>query len=211
MLVELSESECEEIVRKEAKHENVKIVNFNLESFGNYFGFLGEYFRLKIDAVVNDSACEMNFFIKSLPFKNLKQRKMLVETGIFQKEVKLYEKLLMKLSQLSDEENFWCPNAFLFRDDMLVLDDLSLKGYKMLPFQFKFSQPHVEVTLKSLASFHCRSVVYEESPANKSIDDEFGELLFETSVCDITWFHAGLRVKYFTFNQTIKFICNPHI
>jgi hypothetical protein len=191
-MIKLSENECEEIVTKATKSKVVKIKNFKIESFGNYFGFLGEYFRLKIDANVDESDVKLNFFVKSLPLKDLKQRKMLVETGIFLKEVKLYEKLLLNLSEMN--QSFWCPAAFFFRDDLLILDDLSLKGYKMLPFQFKFHTPHVEVTLKSLASFHSCSIAYEDE--KNSIEDEFGKLLFETSVADITWFHAGLRVKF---------------
>lgn len=196
-MIELSGTECERIVRKATGHKNVEIVKFNVESFACYSGFLGEYFRLKIHAAVNDSMCELNFFVKSLPMRDLKQRKMLIETGIFRKEVKLYENLMSELSRFAREEKFWCPNAFIYREDLLVLDDLSLKGFKMLPFQYKFSQLHVEITLKSLASFHCCGIMYEG--AGKSIAREFGQTLFETSVADIPWFHSGLRVILFVF------------
>lgn len=198
MTIELSESECEEIVRRATKNENVKTEKFSVVGCANYNGFLGEYFRLKIDACVNVSRCELNFFIKSLPMRDLKQRKMLVETGIFRKEVKLYENLLLRLSEQSKDGILWCPKAFLFRDDLLVLDDLSLKGYKILPFQFKFDRAHVEVTLRSLAGYHCGSIVYEDRH-EKSIEDEFGKILFETSVDDIDWFHSGLKVRKFFF------------
>lgn len=196
MRVELCVSECEIIVRKASKNENVKVVEFNLENFGNYFGFLGEYFRLKIDATVNDVPEVFNFFVKSLPITDLKQRNMLVETGIFRKEVKLYESLLLQLSEISTKENFWCPNGYFFRDDLLVLDNMALKEYKMLPFRFKFDNKHVEVTLKSIAAFHCGSIVYEEVNGKNSIVDEFGKVLFETSVADISWYHAGLKVNF---------------
>lgn len=206
MRVEISEIECERIVKKASKHENVVVVNFELENFGNYFGFLGEYFRLKIDANVNDLSEEFNFFVKSLPVTDLKQRKMLVESGIFKKEVKLYEDLLLNLSELSTKENFWCPRGYLFRDDLLVLDNMALKGYKMLPFHFKFDKQHVEKTLKSLASFHCSSIIYEEINGKNSIVDEFGKLLFETSATDILWYHAGLKVKDFLSLQFVALL-----
>lgn len=194
MKVELNETECEEIVRKATRQENVKVVKFEIENFGNYLGFLGEYFRLKIIACVNGKTDEFKFFMKSLPTYDLKQRKMLIETGIFRKEVKLYEKLLCDLSELSGNEKSWCPAAFFTRDDLLVLDDLSLKGFRILPFQYNFNQAQVETTLKSLASFHCSSIVYEHE-GRKSISDEFSELLFETSVDDISWYHSGLKVN----------------
>jgi hypothetical protein len=195
MRIELSETESEKILKRATRSENVKVVEFKLENFGNYFGFLGEYFRLEIDAKVENVPTKFNFFVKSLPLKDLKQRKMLVETGIFCKEMKLYENLLLNLNEISSRENFWCAEGYLFRDDLMVLENLSLKGFKMLPFRFKFEQPHVEVTLRTLASFHASSIVYEEMNGKESIEGEFGELLFETSVANISWYHAGLKVR----------------
>lgn len=195
MQIELSEIESEKIVKKAAKSENVKIIERKLEKFGNYFGYLGEYFHLNIDAEVENVPTKFNFFVKSLPLKNLKQRKMLVETGIFQKETIIYEKLLLHLNELSGNKNFWCADGFLFRDDLLVLENLSLKGYKMLPSRFRFENCHVKATLKSLASFHASSIFYEETNGIKSIEKEFSENLFETSAANIKWYHAGLKVN----------------
>lgn len=196
MSVDLSEKECEEIVRKATKQENLRVIKFELENIALKLGFLGEYFRLKIVASVNENEPEeFKFFVKSLPTNDLKQKQMLIETGIFRKEVKLYKTLLLNLSELSaNEEEIWCPTAYFHRDDLLVLDDLSLKGFRVLPFEFTFNQALVEATLKSLASFHCSSVVYEHK-TQTNIGDEFCELLFETSVDDISWYHSGLKVN----------------
>lgn len=194
--IKLTECECKEIVRKATKAENVEIVKAKIENFGSYLGFLGEYFRLEIEASVDDVRLDFTFFMKSLPITDLKQRKMLEDTGIFRKEVKLYETLLPELAEFTPNSNRWSPKAWLARDDLLILDDLSLEGYKMFPFQFKFDQAHVEVTLQALASFHTSSIAYEKNQRKngKSIKEKFGEVLFETSVDDITWFHAGLKV-----------------
>lgn len=204
-MIELCEQECEEIVRKSTNHQDVKNVKFTIQGFGNYLGFLGEYFRLKIDAIVNDTRQEFQFFMKSLPTHDLKQRKMLIESGIFKKEVTLYEKLLPRLSHLSNNEDSWCPQAYLHRDDLLVLEDLSLKGYKLLPSHQAFNHTHVELTLKSIASFHCSSIVYEKN--GKSISDDFAKTLFETSVDNISWYHSGLKVsKVDIYDQSYGFI-----
>lgn len=191
--VELSESECEDIVRKATGEENVKVIRTEIESFGNYLGFLGEYFRLKIDSVVNGESLKLNFFMKSLPLNDLKQRQMLIDTGIFHKEVKLYQTLIPKLSENTEKENRWSPEVFFCRSDLLVLEDLSLENYKILPSNEELSANHVELVLTSLARLHTSSIVYEEnlSDGRKSISS-FD--LFETSVADITWFHAGLKV-----------------
>lgn len=194
--IELSERECKEIVKKATKLENVKILKAKIENFGLYLGFLGEYFRLEIEASLDDVRRDFKFFMKSLPITDMKQRKMLEDTGIFAKEVILYQTLLPELAEFTLNGNRWSSRAFLARSDLLILDDLSLKGYKIFPFQFKFNQAHVEVTLKALASFHSSSIVYEEKHRSegKSIKEKFDKTLFETSVMDCTWFHAGLKV-----------------
>lgn len=201
MMVELSEAECESIVRKASREQNVKIENFSIENFGSYLGFLGEYFRLKINAEVCGAPKEFNFFLKSLPSYDLKQRKMLVETGIFSKESKLYDSLLSELRLLTEnDDDSWCPAAYLCRDDVLVLDNMAMKGFQMLPTNAEFSQTHVEVTLRTLAKFHAASLFYETK--GKSIPNDFGEILFETSVDDIPWFHSGLQVcKHFRLRE----------
>lgn len=195
--IELSEKECEDIVRAVTKRENVKVSRTEIESFGNYLGFLGEYFRLKIDSAVDDEKQSFKLFMKSLPLNDLKQRQMLIDTGIFHKEVKLYEDLIPRLNAFTERETRWSPEAFFCRSDLLVLEDLSLQGFKILPTQEELSRKHIELVLKSLARFHCAGIVYEETnlrDGRKSIRDEFGKMLFETSVADITWFHAGLKV-----------------
>ena len=173
----------------------MKILSAKIENIANYLGFLGEYFRLEINADVNGVKSQFKFFMKSLPVTDLKQRKMLVDTGIFKKETTVYATLITDLSRISEETGSrWCPKIYLSRDDLLVQEDLSLKGYQILPFKHKFTQPQVEMTLKTLARFHCSSIVYEKRNEGKSIEDKFGETLFETSVANITWFHAGLKV-----------------
>lgn len=198
-MIELSEAECVSIVRRATKAVNVEIKHFSVENFGTYLGFLGEYFRLKIDADVCGVPEEFNLFLKSLPSYDLKQRKMLIETGIFRKETRLYDGLLTELRMLTPDagDDSWCPAAYLCRDDLLVLDDMALKGFKILPTEVEFSRSHVEVTLQTLARFHAASFVHEGR--GKSIPGEFGELLFETSVDDIPWFHSGLQVGLSTF------------
>jgi Ecdysteroid kinase-like family len=202
-MTELSEKECQSIVKKASTQEDVVIVKFSLDSFGNYLGFLGEYYRLKIDATVNTEDKSFNFFVKSLPNINLKQRKMLIETGIFLKEVKLYRNLLSRFVSNSKEEKCSLPVPAMFhsREDLLVLEDLSQTGYKILPDKIEFKRAHVEVTLSSLAVFHSQSIAYENIHG-RSLKEEFGDILFETSVDDISWFHAGLQVSRSFASQT---------
>lgn len=192
-------SECEEIVKKATRgEENVKrIEKVTIEQFGNFLGYLGEYYRLKIVACTSedDSLSEFQFFVKSLPIKDLRSRRsMLINSGIFLKEVRIYKEILSAFSEIDGNRDFWRPTTYLLRDDLLVFDDLSLKNYKVLDDnQHDLSKKHIEAILKSFASFHACSIIFEKNE-KISIDEKFHEILFETSVDDIPWFHAGLEV-----------------
>lgn len=204
----LTEVDCQKIVRHSSHikedEETFEILNFSVENFGNYLGFLGEYYRLKIDIkakrnanVDREKVQELFFFVKTLPREDEEKRNMLIRTGIFGKEVKIFREIIPKLVSESKSDKFsdasWCPKAHLIRDDMLIFNDLSHEGYQMLPFRFQFTREHVEVTLSSLARFHTCSLAYEVK--GNSIVTNFSEILFETSIADIPWYHAGLKVR----------------
>lgn len=194
IMLKLSQIDCRQIIKNSKSNENSdEVYNFNLEIFGNYFGFLGEYYRLKIDVKTK----ELIFFVKSLPCENEERREMLKSSGIFNKEVEIYRKILPQLCKFVtskvSENNIWCPNALLIRDDLIILNDLSIEGYRILPFRFKFDRKHVEMTLITLARFHATSIAYEFH--GNSIENNFGNILFETSIADIPWYHSGLKVS----------------
>lgn len=203
----LTELDCQEIVRHTthtAENESIhEILSFQIEKFGNCFGFLGEYYRLKIDIKLAQDQDEKNsekvlklfYFVKSLPLHNEKRRNMLIETGIFTKEVQVFKQIIpILLREFKEKHDFWCPTAHYIRDDMLIFNDLTHEGYEMLPFRFEFTCQHVEETLKTLARFHTCSIAYERT--GRSILKDFGDILFETSIADIPWFHSGIKVTF---------------
>lgn len=191
-MLQISESECENIVKKATQSRTVKIENVTSEHFGDFLGFLGEYYRLKIVATINDEKFEFKFFVKSLPIKDLRShRSMLINTGIFLKEVRIYGEIFNEID-CDDDGDFWRPKTYLLRDDLLVFDDLTLKNFKILD-QEMMGRRHIEAVLKALANFHARSLNYENKQ-KISIGERFKDILFETSVSDdMDWYHAGLE------------------
>jgi hypothetical protein len=196
----LTKLDCQKIVQHTTPSVH-EILNFQIENFGNYFGFLGEYYRLKIDIKLtqdepdSERVHELFYFVKTLPQSNEERRAMLIQTGIFAKEVRIFRDVIPSLVAEfnNDADNCFCPTAHLIRDDLLIFNDLSHDGYQMLPFRFEFSREHVEVTLTTLARFHTCSIAYELK--GNSIAAKFGEILFETSIADIPWYHSGLKVR----------------
>lgn len=193
-MLQFSEDECREIIKKFSSSKNVKIVKFESQQFGSFLGYSGEYYRFKITAktATDDDAKEFNFFVKSLPIVDAQNRReSLISTGFFLKEVKIYKEIFSKFKEIDSE--LWCPNAYLLRDDLMVFDDLTLMSYQVLPSDVIWlDQRCIETTLKTLANFHACSLIYEKNE-KISIGKKFGEILFETSFKEHDWFFAGIK------------------
>lgn len=198
-MVEFSENECLRIIQKADPKSDLKFMSYTTERFGDHLGYLGEYYRLWITVHLNNEKIEkLQFFVKSLPIVDIRSRReMLIESGIFHKEMNVYRNLLQKFVELDLEhkdDGLWCPRIYLVREDLIVFSDLTLQDYEILPFStFDFSQQHVEATLRSLANFHACSMIYEYKE-KVCIGKQFGDILFETSIADIPWFTIGLEI-----------------
>lgn len=197
-MIQLSENECEKIVKRATRGEKiVKIVKHTSEHFGDFLGFLGEYYRLNIKARLGNDDDErekdFQFFVKSLPIKDLRSRRsLLINSGIFLKEVRIYDEIFPVLDN-GINEDFWRPTTYLLREDLLVFDDLTLKNFKVLDENLpEMNRMEIEAILKSLANFHGCSLIYERNSKEK-IGEKFAEILFETSVSENPWFHSGLE------------------
>lgn len=98
-MVDISENDCKIILQREIYFISApRVIEFNVEKIGSYLGFLGAYYRLKIVCELDGKLQEFIYFVKCLPTHNEKQKKMLIESGIFLKEVHLYQKLMPKLT-----------------------------------------------------------------------------------------------------------------
>lgn len=93
-MLEVTRDECEEILKKVVGESPFEIESFVVKRVTGFYGFLGEYFRMEIQI---QEGKKFKFFLKSLPITNEKQKKVLKELGIFEKEVKLYRNLIPAL------------------------------------------------------------------------------------------------------------------
>ena len=91
------------------------------------------------------------------------------------------------------------------RDDILVLEDLTYKGYAHVPLRTELNQKHVEEALKSLARLHATSLDFElNEMKGKNLDEVFPDVLFEPTVHHGNgWFMAGLSsIKAVALNSS---------
>lgn len=211
MIVLISKRDCEKILSKELKEQNFVVKTFKLENIGEFMGFLGEYYSLEIAADVGGYSRDFSYFMKSLPTLNPEEKQIQDEQGFHKKEIAIYQEIFEK--EFDGVAVSWCPKIFLARQDVLVLENLSTRGFKTLPFRFKFKQPHVEEALKTLARFHSCSFVYEEKNPGSKIGSKFKHILTENGFStDNPWFHTSLnavemvaktRTKYAKSHQQI--------
>lgn len=104
---------------------------------------------------------------------------------------------IFTLSQFSSiETTHWHPKCYLARQDLLVLEDLNLSGYKHLVHRTRFDRSLVECVLRSVAAIHADSIAYETKVHPKNIGDLFGCYRHEFAV-DKKWFQMGLEVSNF--------------
>lgn len=199
-------SDCKKILLQEIGLTSCTIKEFEVTSAGSFLGYLGEYFYLKIIIESEEKSSILTYFVKSLPISNQSERKIIEEQGIFKKESQCYVTIFPKLLKfIRNSDDKWCPSLYLAKDDVLVLENLSEKRYRTMPFRYMFNQKHVEETLKALARFHSCSIQYEKE-SGKKIGNEFQHVFQEKSfVISNLWLHVGFRSIMMVAKQFTKY------
>lgn len=198
-------SDCEKIIRKELGSERFVVNDFKLTKRGEFLGFLGEYYQLDITVNVDEKLQSFPYFVKASPITNQSHRESQDEQGFQKKEISMYSQIFPKIAGVRIGEDRFCPNFYLSKDDILVLEDLTFKGYKTLPFQFKFKNAHIEESLKALARFHSCSIAYDHNYPGSNIGKEFKDILtINGFVITNPWFHNSLRAIEFVATTKSK-------
>lgn len=194
--MDITKADCEIILRKELGNQDFAIRNFHVAKRGEFLGFLGEYYQLIVTAKVDKKTRRFSYFVKTLPVTNQRERKIQTLQGFHKKEIEVYREIFAKIAIAKyGSADCWCPELFLSDDEVLVLEDLSAKGYKTLPFRFKLQKAHIEEALKALARFHSCSVVFEARNLGKTVGEEFKDVLIDNGfVVGNPWLQNSFRV-----------------
>ncbi|XP_055632461.1 uncharacterized protein LOC129772952 [Toxorhynchites rutilus septentrionalis] len=162
----LNQHDIESIVRQFYAHPKLQfqIEAFDVTPFSNSrVGYLGDHYTLKIrvrkDGAVRNAE-ELTFFCKILPQAIPALSQYLESINTFRKEVHLYGNLIPKLAEFAR----FAPRAYLSKGDrLLVLENLSLKGYRTVCAADMgiFDKAHLVQALQALARFHCASLMLE--------------------------------------------------
>ncbi|KAK7794870.1 hypothetical protein R5R35_013587 [Gryllus longicercus] len=210
----LSPKEVHTIVAQCVGTANVEVLDVTETTLDNESGgFMSDYVIFKIEVRLSDGTNKTyQFFSKTLP-SSIQHREYVKEVQCYDKEIGYYQNLLPILLKHQNNEashddsrvkGRWGPHCFLTRGDMVVMEDLSVLGYKVCNYRELLDWQHCAATLKKLASFHAASVIFEEKESEqRGQETRIGDLHPEcfSSVIDrsmpgqenVGWFPCGVR------------------
>lgn len=161
----LHSNKCLEVVKKSLQQNSM--TNYNLTTYeilpiDKCSGYMGQYFYLNATVNKLSNVRKINFFIKRHPPQGTKQFDIVSKTGIFNREIQLYTKLFPLIFEKFNHE--FIPECYLGIDDnILVLEDMVSKGYKINDDKFEnFDFLHCKIVMETLGKFHAKSFIFEE-------------------------------------------------
>lgn len=166
-------------------------------------GFTCAHLRIFVVARVeenderNSGVLQLHFFAKVMPnFPLLDDRKSYT-VQVFQREADFFSKILPNLQRRGVKCTCEC---FVANRQVLILDDLSVFGFRTLDSRQLFDYAHCETVMRTLAYFHASSIIFEEKQGSRGyiqqiwsneIDQDF-ELSEIDSLID-GWMVAGVE------------------
>ncbi|KAH8374225.1 hypothetical protein KR200_011229 [Drosophila serrata] len=184
----LSRNECEKILENvKSGAKGVKLIDYQVIKDLDAIGYLGDYYALTLRYCNEENKItkQIKLFLKALPQASAE----LAKEAIFQKEAWLYETLLAEMQKYSSTK--WSAECYFTRSDLLVLEDIKLKGYRPSE-KPELSQDKMQQLITSLAAFHAASLIYEHK-TQKNIGETYADHLLEITVASkIAWFTTGL-------------------
>lgn len=163
----LHSNKCLEVVQKRLRQNamtNYSLVTYEILPIDKCVGYMGQYFYLKatVNKPSSSNVRKINFFIKRHPPKGTKQYDILLKTGMFNKELRLYTKLFPMIFDKFERD--FVPECYLgIEDNIIVLEDMVSNGYQMVDDKFSpFDFQHCEIVMETLGKFHAKTMIFEE-------------------------------------------------
>ncbi|KAL7294541.1 hypothetical protein TKK_0012069 [Trichogramma kaykai] len=168
--------------------EDARLVEYYLRPYSEEkIGFLGQHLRLVIVSKVSGEVDEkLSLFVKTVPRDLPGQAAYIEEKGCFRKESDFFRDYVPLIAQDDydddddgeEEATSWCPTCYLAKPDVLVFEDLRLRGYANQPRMFELAAMRSAVAC--LARFHASSLRLEARLGGRPLVETFPRLLEET-------------------------------
>ncbi|XP_077292442.1 uncharacterized protein LOC143915607 isoform X2 [Arctopsyche grandis] len=158
----LMENCVQTVLSNHLSGEKFSLISFQvLRASSELLGFLGDHSKLKVIYEVDGENQEAIFFAKLSPKNNQNKIDFISKYGMFNREIIVYSEIMSKFEENCDT-HMWHPRCLFTSSDMLIFEDLSLKGFQMLELKETQDEEHCLVGLTSLARFHSATIIYEE-------------------------------------------------
>lgn len=162
----LSKEEVLKIIETDLNTKKFNLLDYEIKPASeNPMGFLGDHMKVKGNVKIEDTTKEVTYFVKKIPSEVPEHLEYAQKTRAFYKEIELFKTLF---NDLKDAQNpkirtKWRPDYFYSRDyEVVVIEDLSINGYYMLPERTLMDEAHIKASLKGMAAMHAASFVFEE-------------------------------------------------
>lgn len=196
----LTNEEILKVVEKHLKHNNFSLKDVIVKPAGeNPLGFNGEHAKITVTVTVNKQNIDLHYFVKKTPNAVQAHREYLDKARCFYKEIGLFKSLLVDLTnarKFFKRVEKWYPECYFYKnEDIIVLEDVSVEGYFMVPERTFLDEDYILRCLDSIAAMHASSIIFEEklkageidtvseegdSKKLKTIGELYENLLFET-------------------------------
>ena len=155
---------CFELIKEKLQQQSTKYFFEDIVPVNNkLLGYLGRYFYLKGKKVDPENPlqnCDITFFLKIVPSDGTRQKDFIRKSGVFNTEIAIYTLVFPKMLNFSDT---FIPRCIIdLKDNFLVLEDMTSKGFEMLNKFEPLDFLHSKIVLKTIAKFHGRSIKFEQ-------------------------------------------------
>lgn len=164
--LQLQFEDCELVVRRKLHLINSKVINYQIVPIEDVVGFFGEHMQVYITYSYKGKNNSIICFAKFFPRPHLDVDFEFVSTA-FKKEIFVYNILFKNIQKagITLIESIAPEFYFAKENSVVILEDLTLKGYQKLPRLKYLDYNHVVVIIKALAKLHASSLIYEEKTA----------------------------------------------
>ena len=171
----LSENFFENILRKYFKNDKLKVKSLQIKQCGgkgdSYASTMFRVGTFVSDGILTENSKFQSFIVKSLPDNENAMDKLGSNNyDVQNKEMEMYEKILPKFSKLLEavnEDSDFFPKVIAVNRvlQVIVLEDLAERKFKMADRLKGLDLDHILMTLRKLARMHAASVmVHSENP-----------------------------------------------
>lgn len=194
--------DCQKILQNYAKNNTVTYKSHKIHELSSIEGLIGKHYKLKIIYESSDKENEVDLFLKVLNTENKVMQYMISSILAYEKEDFYYNDVLNQCN-VNNIATPFASECYYCRPSLLVLEDLSLRGFRNRPRKDLLDVKHCKIALGCLAKFHAANVALEKIKSDSdtgfvSLLKQHPQLLEDTLFAETKnaateWFECTLR------------------